>query len=84
MVCGGYKDLAVLCFVYSGQIIQTTDIPAVLPAVVLMLQAVSGGRESQESSGEDTDRRAGVCTKCFSHQVRFKLSLQVYNPTSAP
>lgn len=35
----GYKDLAVLCFVYSGQIIQTTDIPAVFPAVVYLLPA---------------------------------------------
>lgn len=57
MACGGYKELAVLCFVYLGQIIQTADTPAVSPAVVHVLQAaveevnhcssVGGGRQQK-------------------------------------
>lgn len=43
-----YKDLAVPCFVYSGQIIQTTDIPALFPAVVYLPSAgVKDGVEEE-------------------------------------
>lgn len=65
------KGLAVLCFVYSGQIIQTTDIPAVFPAVNCC--PFSAGWSGvwalwkKKPSKEDRDQGKGrVCTNVFS------------------
>lgn len=69
----GNKDLAVLCFVYSGQIIQTTDIPAVFPAVVPLLQAGAGERGITKVQA----RGEGVCLMCV---FTFTETIQITTP----
>lgn len=69
------KGLAVLCFVYSGQIIQTTVIPAVFPAVNHFLQAeVERGHCGRKSPVRKTEaeRKVGcalMCCLCLSSNL---------------
>ena len=78
MACGGYKELAVLCFVYLGQIIQTADTPAVSPAVVHVLQA--GVEEVNHcSSVGETATEGQVCAeKVWFLYVEESLQLHNY------